>query len=313
MVAADEVKKAVVAGAGVMGHSIAQVFAQAGIDVALVDVDEKSLERALHLIEHNLNCLAGLGKVSDDIHQILSRIHPSTDLASAAEGAQFALEAVAEIPKVKQEVFQILDEACPPDTPLASNTSTLDIFECVHISRPERFVTAHWFTPPHIIPLVEIAPGPETAPEVVTFTADLMKRLGKQPVVMKRFVPGYIVNRIQNYISFVVFDLLQNGLAEPEQIDLAVKLSLGIRLPVVGVVQTMDFTGLDLVRQISRNNGLENRLIEEKCAQGHLGAKTSKGLYDYGGRSEEEILKKRDRLYVGMLEHLEKSTGFEPV
>ncbi len=310
---AAEVNRVLVAGAGVMGHSIAQVFAQAGIEVALVDIDEKALEQAMHLVDHNLCHLAGLGKVDGEPRDILKRIHPSTDLASAADGIDFALEAVAEVPDVKKELFRVLDESAPKQAILASNTSTLDIFGFIETSHPERMVAAHWFAPPHIIPLVEIAPGPQTSPEAVLFTRDLMERIGKRPVVMKKFVPSYIVNRIQNYISFVVFDLLQNGYAEPEQIDLAVKLSLGVRLPVVGVVQTMDFTGLDLVRQICRNQGLENKIIEEKVAQGWLGAKTSKGMYDYGGRSQEEILAKRDELYLKQLEHIEKTTGFEPV
>ncbi len=107
--------------------------------------------------------------------------------------------------------------------------------------------------------------------------------------------------------------MLQNGWATPEQIDLAVKLSLGIRLPIVGVVQTFDFTGLDLVHQMMHNFGFENKLVEEKFARGHLGAKTSRGIYDYDGRSEEQILKKRDELYIKMLEHLEKIKAFEPV
>jgi 3-hydroxyacyl-CoA dehydrogenase len=312
MISAEDVKRVLIVGAGVMGHSIAQVFAQAGIEVELVDIEEKALRRALHLIEHNLKNLAEMG-LAKDIQATLSRIHPSTTLTSAAKGMDFALEAVAEIPNVKKEVFRILDEAAPGEAVLASNTSSLDIFEIAKISNPERLVATHWFTPPHIIPLVEIAPGPETSPDAVTFAAQLMERIGKRPVVMKKFVPSFIVNRIQNYISFVVSDLLQNGYAEPEQIDLAVKLSLGIRLPVVGVVQTLDFAGLDLVRDITRSQGLENKIIEEKVARGHLGAKTSKGMYDYGGRSEEEILKKRDQLFVKMLEHLEKLTGFEPV
>jgi 3-hydroxybutyryl-CoA dehydrogenase len=140
-----------------------------------------------------------------------------------------------------------------------------------------------------------------------------MERIGKRPVVMKQFVRSFIVNRIQNNISFAVQEMLQNGWATPEEIDLAVKLSLGIRLPIVGVVQTMDFTGLDLIYQIMNNFGMENRLIEEKYRKGHLGAKTSKGIYDYGGRSEQEILKKRDELYFKMLDYLEQATSFEPV
>jgi len=314
MISAEQVKSAVVVGAGVMGHSIAQVFAQAGIEVGLVDLNENVLEHAISLIRNDLDTLAGVGKVQkEEIPAILDRIHPSTDLASAADGVDFALEAVAEVSEVKREVFSNLEKTCPEDTVLASNTSGLDIFDIIQVDKPERVVVTHWFAPPHIIPLVEVVPGPDTAQEVVAFTVKLMERLGKRPVVMKEFVRSFIVNRIQNNIALAVQDLLQNDLATPEEIDLAVKLSLGIRLPIVGVVQTMDFTGLDLIYQLMQNYGMENKLIEEKFKQGHLGAKTSKGIYDYGGRSEEEILRKRDELYLKMLDHLEETGAFEPV
>jgi 3-hydroxybutyryl-CoA dehydrogenase len=308
------VKSALVVGAGVMGHSIAQVFAQARIEVNLVDLDGKILERAMNLVKSNLETLAEFGRVSgDEIPQILARIHPSTDLAAAAKGVDFVLEAVVEVPDVKKRIFSQLEEFCPEDTVLASNTSTLDIFSIAEAKKPERLVAAHWFAPPHIIPLVEVVPGPKTSPEVVTFTAKLMERLGKKTVVMKEFVPAFIVNRIQNYIGMAFFEILDNGWATPEEIDMAVKTSLGIRLPIVGVVQCLDFTGLDLVLDIMKSTGLKNPLIEEKVTQGHLGAKTSKGIYDYGGRSEVEILKKRDRLYLKTLDHLERIKAFEPV
>jgi len=308
------VKSALVVGAGVMGHSIAQVFAQARIEVNLVDLDGKILERAMNLVKSNLETLAEFGRVSgDEIPQILARIHPSTDLAAAAKGVDFVLEAVVEVPDVKKRIFSQLEEFCPEDTVLASNTSTLDIFSIAEAKKPERLVAAHWFAPPHIIPLVEVVPGPKTSPEVVTFTAKLMERLGKKTVVMKEFVPAFIVNRIQNYIGMAFFEILDNGWATPEEIDMAVKTSLGIRLPIVGVVQCLDFTGLDLVLDIMKSTGLKNPLIEEKVTQGHLGAKTSKGIYDYGGRSEVEILKKRDRLYLKTLDHLERIEAFEPV
>jgi len=308
------VKSALVVGAGVMGHSIAQVFAQARIEVNLVDLDGKILERAMNLVKSNLETLAEFGRVSgDEIPQILARIHPSTDLAAAAKGVDFVLEAVVEVPDVKKRIFSQLEEFCPEDTVLASNTSTLDIFSIAEAKKPERLVAAHWFAPPHIIPLVEVVPGPKTSPEVVTFTAKLMERLGKKTVVMKEFVPAFIVNRIQNYIGMAFFEILDNGWATPQEIDMAVKTSLGIRLPIVGVVQCLDFTGLDLVLDIMKSTGLKNPLIEEKVTQGHLGAKTSKGIYDYGGRSEVEILKKRDRLYLKTLDHLERIEAFEPV
>lgn len=303
-----------VVGAGVMGHSIAQVFAQAGIDVDLVDVDEGALTRAMTLIPSNLATLAEFGYVpSAQIPQILARIHPSTDLAPAAKDTGFVTEAVSEVPDIKQEVFSQLDELCPPDTILASNTSSLDIFKIARLKRPERLITAHWFAPPHIIPLVEVAPGPDTSPAAVTVTAELMHRIGKRPLVMKQFIPAFIVNRIQNGIARAVWEMLEQGWATPEQIDFAVKASLGIRLPIVGVVQTVDFTGLDVAADIMRSYGAVTPVIEEKVKQGHLGAKTSKGLYDYGGRSEEEILVKRDKQYLTMLEHLERIQAFDPI
>ncbi len=309
-----DVKSAIVVGAGVMGHSIAQVLAQAGIEVGLVDLTEGALERAMKLIKSNLDILAEFNRVpSDEIPAILERIHPSTDLASAAQGVDFALEAVVEVADVKKKVFSQLDEICSEDIVLASNTSGLDIFSIAEVKNPERLVISHWFAPPHIIPLVEVVPGPETSPEVVAFTAGLMERLGKKPVVMKEFVRSFIVNRIQNQIFLAVLEMLEKGWATPREIDTAVKTSLGIRLPIVGVVQTYDFTGLDLVLDVMKSYGVSHPLFEEKVEKGELGAKTSKGLYDYGGRSEEEILKKRDRLYLKMLDHLESIDAFKPI
>jgi len=310
----DDVKRAVVVGAGVMGHSIAHVFARTGIEVNLVDLNQAVLERAMGLIHANLETLAEFERISsDDIPGVVARIHLFTDLAAGAKGVDFAIEAVSEVPKIKRKVFSQLDQFLPPDVVIASNTSSLDIFGIAQVTRPERLVVAHWFAPPHIIPLVEVVPGPSTSPEVVRFTASLMKRLGKRTVIMKEFVPAFIVNRIQQGISKAVWEMLEKGWATPEEIDQAVKLTLGIRLPVVGVVQTNDFTGLDLVYDIMRSRRSVSPLVKEKVDAGHLGVKTSKGIYDYSGRSEAEILKKRDRRYLNLLDYLEKIKAFERV
>jgi 3-hydroxybutyryl-CoA dehydrogenase len=310
----DDIKKTIIVGAGVMGNSIALTFAKAGIEVALVDVNKESLDRAVRLMRSSLNTLADHGSIaSEEIPSIIERIKVSTDIESSARGADFAMEVVVEVEDVKKKVFSDLADVIPDDVIIASNTSGLDIFSFAEIKRPERLVIAHWFAPAHIIPLVEVVPGPKTVQEVVHVTADLMKRLGKKPVVMKEFVRSFIVNRIQNYIAIAYFEILENGWATAEDIDLAVKTSLGIRLPIVGVVQNMDFTGLDLVLDVMKSYGASNTYIEQKVKQGHLGAKTSKGVYDYNGRSEEEILNKRDRLYLRMLEHLEKIDAYQPV
>jgi len=311
---AKDVKTAVVVGAGVMGHSIAQVFAQHGIDVGLVDTSDKSLDRAVTLIKSNLNTLTGFKRVAhNEIPTILSRIHPSTDLSTVAHDADFVVETVSEVGEVKRNVFMQLDEICRKNTILSSNTSSLDPFSMADISRPERLIIAHWFNPAHIIPLVEVVPGPKTSSEVVELTAGLMRRLGKMPVVLEQFVPSGIINRIQNAISFAVYEIVDKGWATPEQIDRAAKAVMGIRLPILGVCQLLDFTGLDTVNNIVANMGIRFPLIDDMVNQGHLGVKTSRGIYDYGGRSEQEILRKRDELYLKMLGHLERIKAFDPV
>jgi 3-hydroxybutyryl-CoA dehydrogenase len=309
-----DVKTIAVVGAGAMGHSIGQVFAQAGIEVNLIDIDQRFLDHAIELIKSNLTVLAEFNRVSNSqITSVLKRIHPSTDLSSAAAGADFVLEAVPEVPQLKRKIFSKLDEACPKETVLASNTSGIDIFSTVDVENPKRLVIAHWFAPPHIIPLVEVVPGTKTSPEVISFTAELMQRLGKRPLILKKFTRLFVVNRIQNAIGAAVLKLLDEGWVSPAEMDFAVKNSLGIRLPILGVVQNYDFTGLDVALDIIKSLGRDNTLLEEKVKRKELGAKTSKGFYDYRGRTEAEILKKRDRLLLKMLDHLQETCAFEPL
>lgn len=309
-----EIKKILVVGAGTMGPSIAQVYATSGFEVNLVDLNQDILDRSLMSIKSNLNTLAEFGRVkSNEIPAILNRIHPSTDLKDAAKDVDLAIEAVNEIPDVKNKVFSQLSDFCSESTILASNTSSLNIFKIVKVNKPERLVIQHWYAPPHIIPLVEIVPGRKTSKEVIELSVQVIKKIGRKPIVLNKYIDQFIVNRIQNAIGGVCFELLMRKIADPETIDAAVKYSLGIRLPIVGVVQTFDFTGLDLVADILKSKGMELSLINEKIEQGNLGAKTGKGFYDYGGLSEVEILKKRDRKYLKILELLEEIKAFDPI
>jgi len=309
-----EIKKVLIVGAGTMGHSIAQVYATAGIEVNLIDINEDSLNRAMNLIKSNLNTLAEFERVKkNEISNILNRINPSTNLKDGAQGVDLVVEAVSEVPDLKEKVFSQLDEFCSENTILASNTSSLDIFKIVKVKKPERLIIQHWFAPPHIIPLVEIIPGRKTSKEIVELSVKLIERIGKKPVVLKKFIDQFIVNKIQNAIGGVVFELLIKKIADPETIDAAIKNSLGIRLPIVGVVQSLYFTGVDLIYDILESRWTKLSLITDKVEQGNLGAKTGKGFYDYRGLSEEEILKKRDRQYLKMLDHLEKINAFEPI
>ena len=310
---ANKVKRAAVVGAGKMGNSIALVLSRAGIDVNLIDVDERLLNNALTTIRSSLETLVEHGTISaDDIPAILKRVHPCTDLASL-HNVDFIEEAVPEVPELKKQVLTRLDARLPPETIIASNTSGLDIFNLAEWKNPQRLVIAHWFLPAHIIPLVEVVPGALTSPETVAFAVALLERLGKKPVAMKGFARSFIVNKIQNAMAMAAMELLGTGLVTPQDVDSACKSSLGVRLPIVGVVQSWDFMGLDLGHAINQSLNLNCPIIEEQVAAGHLGVKTGKGMYDYGGRSELEILKKRDVLLLHMLDYLAQINAFEPI
>lgn len=297
-----------------MGNSIAQAFAENGYRVRLWSRSQQTLDRAITLIQSTLETMVTSGRISDhNAPKILDRICPTRDLAEAAEEADFAIETIAESPDAKKELFSRLNRLCSQDTIFSSNTSGLDIFNLVEVENQGRLVITHWFSPATIIPLVEVVPGEKTSHETIDLTVTLLERLGRKPIVLNKFVPAFIVNRIQNAINKAVLEMLDNDWASAEDIDLAVKNTLGIRLPIVGVAQVLDFNGLDLIQGINQRLGIKSAFIEEKVKQGHLGAKTSKGIYDYGGRSEAEIQKKRDDLYLSMLDHLKKIKAFEPV
>ncbi|NVM45540.1 MAG: 3-hydroxyacyl-CoA dehydrogenase family protein [Candidatus Lokiarchaeota archaeon] len=315
MVEIKDLKSVLIIGAGTMGHSIAQVYAQTGFEVDLVDTHQKKLDHALELIKSNLGVLAEFNRVQNDkIPPIIERIHLKTELKEAADEKMFVVEAVSEIPELKKQLFDQLSEFCPENAILASNTSTLDIFKITKGAKNrQRIIAHHWFAPPHIIPLVEVVPSSKTSPETVEFSVNLLKKIGKKPIVIDKFLPGYIVNRIQMALNGAMYELLARNIATPEQIDLAIKTTLGIRLPIVGIAQSQDFTGLDLVSVIMKSKGGVLPIIQEKIDSNELGAKTGKGLYDYHGKSEGEVLKKRDRLFLRQLEFLEKLTSFKRV
>ncbi|MDI7252763.1 MAG: 3-hydroxyacyl-CoA dehydrogenase family protein [Actinomycetota bacterium] len=310
----EEIRKVMVVGAGVMGHSIALVLACGGKEVSLVDVDREKLSHALKLMDRAFQVLGEAGRVDPhDKDTVLERVHPFTDLEEAARDCDLVIEAVTEVPEVKKEVFTRLDKCCPSDAVLTSNTSGLNIFEFVEVENPARLLITHWFNPPHVIPLVEVVPGPATDPRTVSLVMDFLRDLGKVPIALRGFTRAFIVNKIQNMMGLAVFELLGSGLVDPEDIDQAVKYSIGIRMPVIGVVQSLDFTGLDLVADIARSYGLNVPFIQDLVDKGRLGVKTSAGIYDYAGRDEMEILAKRDRLFLELMDRMEEMGTFRPV
>ena len=309
-----EIRKVTIVGAGTMGHSLAQVFAQGGLEVKLHDVKEEILTGAMRLSASNLATLVDLG-VLDQAGQekALKRIQTTPDIAAAGKEADLVIEAIFEDETAKKEMFKTLDRVCPPHAILASNTSYMNIFQFVETRRPDKVLIAHWFAPPHIVPLVEIVQGPETSAASVDAVKEVLIRVGKKPIVLSKFLPGFIGNRLQSAMANEVLFLLDNGYATPEDIDVATKASFGLRIPIVGLVKRMDFTGLDLYQKIIRNavykvppQRTQSASVDRLVAQGKLGVKSGSGFYEYGGRSTEEIMKERDRKLIRLMDFLKE-------
>jgi 3-hydroxybutyryl-CoA dehydrogenase len=310
----NEVKKVAVFGAGTMGPGLALVFALCGHTVSLYSRKQETLDKALATARDALSTLVAHGTLTlANADRALSFVHPTQSVEEAGREADFVMETIAENKDAKRALYAELDGICPERTIFASNTSSLNVFELVPPARHQNTVVAHFFAPAHIIPLAEIVPGPETSVTTLAFTVEFMKACHKTPVVMKKFGPGFIVNRIQRAIGETSMDMVQEGLVEPEQIDEAIKATLGIRLPIVGVMQTFDFQGLDMLLAYQKNVGKVYAFVEDRVNAGRVGAKSGAGIYDYQGRSEADILKKRDELYLKMIDYLTEIGAFEPV
>ncbi len=310
----SDVKKIAVFGAGTMGPGVAQMFATAGYNVTMYSRKAETLDKAMATVRANFATIVKHGVLTQAAaDEAVTRIKTTQSVEEAGTDADFVLETIAENKDAKARLYGELESICPERTIFASNTSSLNVFELLPAGLQSRSVCAHFFTPAHIIPLVEVVPGPETEQAAVDFTVQLMKACGKAPAVMKKFGPGFIVNRIQRAIGETCMDMIQEGLVEPEEIDAAIKNTLGIRLPIVGVMQTFDFQGLDMLLAYQKNVGKVYSFVEERVEKGAFGAKTSRGIYDYQGRSETEILEKRDELFLKMLDYLKEIGAFEPV
>jgi len=308
------IKTVAVVGAGTMGHALAQVFAQGGYAVWLVDVNEAVLAKARRLIASNLTTLVETGCFpQEEVPAALDRIRTTTRTEEAGRDADFVIEAVVEDIATKKDLFKTLERVCPAHAIMASNTSYLNIFKFVETNRPENVLITHWFAPPHIVPLVEIVCGPQTSQATADTIRDLMLQLGKKPIVISKFLPGFIANRLQSALTQEVLFLIDNGYATPEDIDEAAKNSFALRTPIVGLVKRFDFAGLDLTQKILRNRQYEppqpvdrSPSVDRLVSQGKLGAKTGCGFYDYGNRTTEEITKERDVKLIRLREFLKE-------
>jgi len=309
----EDVKKVAVVGAGIMGHGIAQVFAQGGYAVNLCDINYDILHKALFLIRSNLDTFIEHGLSTKEAKKgALSKINVTTNLAGAVGEADFIVEAILEVLDLKKQIFRSIEEHCPKHAIIASNTSGLSITEIGSLcERQENLIITHFFNPPYIMPVVEVVKGAKTSEETIDFTCALLEKLGKKPVKILKAIPGFIANRIQFAMFREALALLEAGIASAEDIDTAVKGTFGFRLPTIGPFETADLGGLDTWLKIAEDlfakidcSREPPLLLKEKVRQGKLGAKAGEGFYKYDKGLLDAKVKERDSQFLERLKQL---------
>lgn len=298
----SDLAKIAVIGGGLMGHGIAQVFATVGHTVTVVDPDETSLKTVKDRVRANLTKMAGHGvNLGDEIEAILARVRLTTSMAEGCAGVSFVTEAVFEDMALKQEVFAQLDQLCPPETVLCSNTSVMSITEIASKSQwRERIVGTHWWNPPYLIPLVEVVRTEQAADWCIEATYDLLKRAGKHPVRVHRDVPGFVGNRLQHALWREAFAIIDEGICDPATVDEVIRNGFGLRLPILGPVENADLIGLDLTLAIHNYilphinaDPTPSTTLRTRVEQQQLGFRSGQGFLAW---SEAEIAATRERL-----------------
>ena len=288
--------KVTVLGAGLMGHGIAQVAAQVGgYEVSLLDVKQEFLDRGLSMVKGSLAKFVAKGTLTQkQADAVFAKIHPTLNLKEAVSGSDLIIEAASEDPKLKLDLFKNVSELIEGDAVFASNTSSISITLLGGATKhPENVCGMHFFNPPQLMPLVEIVKGRKTSEETVQFVKETSKKMGKETVLCRKDSPGFIVNRILvPALNEAVF-LVQEEVADPEDIDKALKL--GLNWPM-GPLRLLDYVGLDTtlsIAQVFINEFQDSKyrpppLLREMVRAGLLGRKSGKGFYDWSGEGPKK-------------------------
>lgn len=299
----SDIKKIAVLGAGTMGPGIAQMFAMGGYEVTMWTRSEETREKAKETLHKSIITFSEEDLLpASDIEKVFSRVSFKLTVEEAVEGADFIMETIVENRDAKKALFAQLDACIGTDCIIASNTSGLNVFELVPENRLPQMVIAHWYAPAQLIPLVEVVKGEQAPQEYCDITVALLEKCGKTPVPMKKFIRGYIANRMQMCLNQELFYLLDNDYCTPEDIDKAVKASFIPRAVVLGLCKRADFGGLDMTANNYKNKSYTMppevdmpKTLAEHVEKGELGVKSGKGFYDYTGVDKQALMAKRDK------------------
>jgi len=278
------IERVTIVGAGQMGYGIGLEFARYGYPVALYDITEDRVKKAMESVKEDLNLMVEAELLSQaEADATYQRIRPSTDIVDAAKDADYVVEAVTETLSIKHEVFSKLDGICPPPAILATNTSGLKVTDIASVAKhPERILATHYFHPPHFVPLVEVSGGEKTERKYVERTAEILRGIHKKAVVIDVELPGFLGNRIQNAIFAEIRSLIDQGVCTPSMIDDVISYGFGRRLAYVGFFKRYDMIGLDFIYTAMSAWGSELwKPIVEHYEKGEYGIKSGRGFYDW--------------------------------
>ncbi|MEJ5361925.1 MAG: 3-hydroxyacyl-CoA dehydrogenase family protein [Spirochaetota bacterium] len=281
----NDVKKIAVIGSGAMGHGIAQVCAQNGLMVTMIDIKQEFLDNAIKKVKESLDFLASKGKLQGTVDEVLGKISVTTDLQKGVSDAQVIIEAVPENIQLKKDVFAKASAACASDAILATNTSTMSITEiATAVTNPERFAGMHFFNPVTRMKLVELIYGAKTSENTINILFELTKKIDKFPVKVLKDRPGFIVNRISAPNQALLSAILDEGKIHPAQIDGKMK-KMGVKM---APFETADFVGLDVFchtleyyAQTLSPQYKPGKFLLECLEKGKLGMKSGKGIYEW--------------------------------
>ena len=297
--------KVVMAGTGIMGASLCQVYALAGYETWGYDAFEAGIENGKHLIALNQETMVKEGLITqEESDAAVARIHFTQD-KEVFRDCCLVVESTVERMDIKQGFFREISEIAPKEALLCTNTSGLHITEIAEACKyPERFMGQHWLNPPHLLPLCEIIAGAKTNSENVQKMRELVKGLGKQPVVVGD-INGFIINRIQFAVLREALHIVAMGAATYEDVDTVLKAGMGLRYAVLGPFGIADHGGIHTFDHITSylNADLadekeESPVLKKMVEDGKLGVKSGAGFYDYSGDKADQAIRDRDRMYI---------------